>query len=274
MPSDAANGPLGPPPGWYPDPTGLQVLRWWDGGQWGPHTQPLPGIRQEPRLPYPDASASTSGGYGTFQREDAGRHRQQSGPRGGTMYPPGLASDPNPASSPADRPQQRPFTPGPQYGPQSGDPRYQGQPPYPARMQEGITTTSTPRLADLPATGGPPVSAAPPSGKKFWSWFEKHVFVIISGIVLAAILIGLAINIAAHTSQNPSYALGYNYGRSEPFQSGYQQSTLAADPSQSLASIAHMYCAQMTGSAALSGLDIGPSEDQWVKGCAAALLTQ
>jgi hypothetical protein len=24
----------GPPPGWYPDPTGARQLRWWDGSQW------------------------------------------------------------------------------------------------------------------------------------------------------------------------------------------------------------------------------------------------
>jgi len=35
--------PAGPPPGWYNDPGGMPVLRWWDGQQWGPHTQPLPG---------------------------------------------------------------------------------------------------------------------------------------------------------------------------------------------------------------------------------------
>lgn len=35
--------PHQPQPGWYPDPGGQQALRWWDGAQWGPHTQPLPG---------------------------------------------------------------------------------------------------------------------------------------------------------------------------------------------------------------------------------------
>jgi hypothetical protein len=33
--------PPGPPAGWYPDPHGLQVMRWWDGTQWGPQTQPM-----------------------------------------------------------------------------------------------------------------------------------------------------------------------------------------------------------------------------------------
>ena len=33
--------PTGPPAGWYPDPGGQRVLRWWDGIAWGPHTQPL-----------------------------------------------------------------------------------------------------------------------------------------------------------------------------------------------------------------------------------------
>jgi Protein of unknown function (DUF2510) len=123
MPSDAANGPLGPPPGWYPDPGGLQVLRWWDGVRWGPPTRSLPGIKQEPRPPDPDASASASAGYGTFQHEDAGRHRQQSGTQDSTAYPPGLASGPDSAPSPAAKPQQ---PPGP-YGPQEPQDPYQPQ---------------------------------------------------------------------------------------------------------------------------------------------------
>jgi hypothetical protein len=48
--------PTGPPPGWYMDPNGLQVLRWWDGAKWGSHTQPLPGMKQEPQSPYPETS--------------------------------------------------------------------------------------------------------------------------------------------------------------------------------------------------------------------------
>ena len=28
------------PPGWFPDPTGLQAQRWWDGTQWGQQTRP------------------------------------------------------------------------------------------------------------------------------------------------------------------------------------------------------------------------------------------
>lgn len=31
------------PPGWYPDPSGEPMQRWWDGAQWTPHTQGWPG---------------------------------------------------------------------------------------------------------------------------------------------------------------------------------------------------------------------------------------
>lgn len=41
--------PSPPAPGWYLDPGGMQVLRWWDGRQWGPQTRPLPA--QAPGFP-------------------------------------------------------------------------------------------------------------------------------------------------------------------------------------------------------------------------------
>jgi hypothetical protein len=31
--------PQGPPPGWYADPNGQPVQRWWDGYLWTEHTQ-------------------------------------------------------------------------------------------------------------------------------------------------------------------------------------------------------------------------------------------
>ena len=43
--------PRQPSPGWYPDPGGQQVLRWWDGTAWTPHTQPLPDL-QPGAVPY------------------------------------------------------------------------------------------------------------------------------------------------------------------------------------------------------------------------------
>ena len=100
-PDQRAGAPRRPPPGWYPDPAGLQALRWWDGTQWGAHTRPLPGIGHVPQLPYPDATTAASEEYGGFRQQSIGRHRQQGGPQDL-----GSASDPYCASSPPAEPQQ------------------------------------------------------------------------------------------------------------------------------------------------------------------------
>ena len=106
-PEQRATAPAGAPPGWYPDPGGLQALRWWDGTQWSPHAQPLSRAVQEPQLPYPGAAGSGSSGYGTFRQEAAGGHRQQGGPQDDLAYPPDLAScGPSSASFPPGQPQQ------------------------------------------------------------------------------------------------------------------------------------------------------------------------
>ena len=81
------------PPGWYPDPTGLQAQRWWDGTQWGHQMRPLPGYQQQARQ-YPDAATPEA-----FWRESTGQYSQLSGPQDSTAYP---------ASLPAAQPQLDP----------------------------------------------------------------------------------------------------------------------------------------------------------------------
>jgi Protein of unknown function (DUF2510) len=58
---------MGPPAGWYHDPSGQPWLRWWDGFQWTSHTQPGPGTAASvPR------STGTPGGS---PAPGPGRHR-------------------------------------------------------------------------------------------------------------------------------------------------------------------------------------------------------
>ena len=68
--------PYQPQPGWYADPGGQQLLRWWDGRAWTPHTQPGP-------EPQPGADSSGAGPGSVGQRQPSG-HR--SPPRGGNSH--------------------------------------------------------------------------------------------------------------------------------------------------------------------------------------------
>jgi len=72
MPGYRADAPMGPAPGWYLDPRGLQVLRWWDGARWGPQTQPLPGVIRDPQPPGPHGQVTGAGRYGPFSDQNAG----------------------------------------------------------------------------------------------------------------------------------------------------------------------------------------------------------
>lgn len=59
------------PAGWYPDPHGQPVLRWWDGVSWNEQTQAAaqPGMTAPPAMPYwqtpPAVQPRTSNGYST-----------------------------------------------------------------------------------------------------------------------------------------------------------------------------------------------------------------
>lgn len=91
--ADALAGP--PPPGWYLDPQGMQVLRWWDGTRWGPQTQPLPGVIRDPRPTSPDVQQAVAGSYGPFPNQHAGTwHPEQHWQQDTGAHSPDLPSEP------------------------------------------------------------------------------------------------------------------------------------------------------------------------------------
>jgi hypothetical protein len=74
MTSQPPFDPRLPKPGWYPDPNGQQVLRWWDGRAWGPHTQPLPDPQPGAYGAGPGPAAQQSP-TGSRPRQRRGSHR-------------------------------------------------------------------------------------------------------------------------------------------------------------------------------------------------------
>lgn len=67
--TEPPSAPAGAPPGWYPDPSGQPVLRWWDGISWKEQTQAAPPTAMPqlvaPYPPVPPKQVSSGNGYST-----------------------------------------------------------------------------------------------------------------------------------------------------------------------------------------------------------------
>ncbi len=64
-------GPLGAPAGWYPDPSGFAVWRWWDGYTWTGHVSSPPSSPPQPAFvgqPLPPGFLSVHDRFATEQR--------------------------------------------------------------------------------------------------------------------------------------------------------------------------------------------------------------
>lgn len=99
------------PPGWFPDPTGLQALRWWDGTQWSHQTRPLPGNEQGPPLPYQPQQS-----YGQPRQPSSRPDPQYGTPPGQPPY----QGHPQYQQTPYEQPYQQAQSYGQQPGPPSG----------------------------------------------------------------------------------------------------------------------------------------------------------
>lgn len=83
---------MAPIPGWYPDPTGSEQLRFWDGQNWTSSTGPAPRVHQpEPPAPDPFPAMAGAGSMGTPYGAPPGQLPPQA-PRYGPGQPYGMAA--------------------------------------------------------------------------------------------------------------------------------------------------------------------------------------
>lgn len=66
-------------PGWYPDQANPQLLRWWDGYAWTPHTQPNPAAAPPQPAPQPVQPYQFHPGQPPVQPQPAGQPPQPTG---------------------------------------------------------------------------------------------------------------------------------------------------------------------------------------------------
>lgn len=179
------------PAGWYPDPYGSPLLRWWDGNQWTDATHPRDTAPQGQAVPLPQPTGQT----GPFPQPAAPPPSPSPDPSGPSV--PVRPAGPDfvgPAGS-----QTGPFAPpaGPPTGPPSGEAGQaaswngaqgqgpQGQPPWWGGGSPGGNTMQ------LPAAGYGLPSGAPPRKNSPWPWIlgGGGVVILVVVVVVAAMFL-------------------------------------------------------------------------------------